>query len=100
MDSFGGDVVTARDELVEDLATKVPKADWDMADEIGDLSGVANALIAAGWRKMPSRAKLLGVIANAEVYRDGATGDWQVPLAMEAERIADLVLALMDGDNE
>jgi hypothetical protein len=88
--------MTARDELIEDLATKVPKADWDMADEIGDLSGVADALHAAGWRKMPNRENVIRALAKEQLL-DGYS-------ATSVERLygghADAILALMDGGNE
>jgi len=89
-----GLVMTARDELIEDLATKVPKADWDMADEIGDLSGVADAVLAAGWRKMPSAEALTDFIAEQRDAFPRRADD------MDSGDLADAILALMDGDNE
>ena len=90
----GGGAMSTRDELIGDL-NGVPGSDWDMANEIGDVSGIADALIAEGWRKKPSRTQLAGVIdkAQADFLREDLPEDGRT----EKATIADAVLALMDG---
>jgi hypothetical protein len=101
-----GLVVTARDELVQ----------WFADRRVGGVALVASpedyetaeALHAAGWRKMPSRENVIDRLRAAEhapMYdhdeRDGSCRSCPWPLHMLApEDIADAILALMDGDNE
>ncbi len=60
----------------------------------------ADAIIAAGWRKKPSREALIRHLANAEVIRNWVDGEWEMPNVIEAERMADAILALMDGGSD
>jgi hypothetical protein len=72
--------MTARDEL----AQLICDACEDYASEVPYDTRTADVLLAAGWRKMPSRDAILSAIDSSP---------WD-------EDQADAVLALMDGDNE
>jgi len=90
-----GFVVTARDELEADLRANPPYHCVDcLVDPVeGDQVNVDD-LLAAGWRKMPSKDALTGFMRRVSPIA-------HEPLATTvAEEWADAVLALMDGDNE
>lgn len=74
-----GLVVTARDELAEDIRTH-----YREVMGLSSRASLAESLLAAGWRKMPSREAILSAIDSSP---------WD-------EDQADAILALMDGDNE
>lgn len=117
--------MTARDELA--THARVVLKDYGAVGTVrGEVSGevswgdalfveesdcpesIADALIAAGWRKMPSREEVIDRLRAAEhapMYdhdeRDGSCRSCPWPLHMLApEDIADAILALMDEDNE
>jgi hypothetical protein len=68
-----------------------------------DFYSAADAVLAAGWRKMPSKDE----IARALALSDGWPADeWEQIIKEPISRTltygatADAILALMDGDNE
>ncbi len=83
-----GVLVTARDELTKAIAYWLPTTMQGPDDWAHDRAGqISNELWAAGWRKMPSAAKI-----------NRAFDTW---LADDSEQtLADRILALMDGDNK
>jgi hypothetical protein len=105
--------MTARDELATH-ARAVLKDYGAVGTVLGEVSGevnwgdalfveesdcpesIADAVLAAGWRKMPSRDAVIRAFAKEQLL-DGYS-------ATSVERLygghADAVLALMDGDNE
>lgn len=85
----GGGAVSARDELAADV-----QAVFDA--KFATSLDVADALLAAGWRKMPSRAALTRHLANAEVILNTTDAQWEQPNVVEAERMAEAILALME----
>lgn len=103
--------MTARDELARDLANFLGQLFARAYDDPAIVTveePVADALIAAGWRKMPSRESVIDRLRAAEhapMYdhdeRDGSCRSCPWPLHMLApEDIADAILALMDGNTE
>jgi len=79
--------MTAREELAESLRRS--RAEW-LGTVTTEQSATfqADALIAEGWRKMPSRKAVEQALANSW---DDAT---------EYEGAVDAILALMDGSND
>ena len=82
--------MSTRDELAETIRGLL--LNRHNATEAGNLA--ADALIAEGWRKKPSRTQLAGVIdkAQADFLREDLPEDGRT----EKATIADAVLALMD----
>lgn len=73
--------------------------EWaDSLDEHNSIDDMADALIAAGWRKMPSRDSIIREMAEVDEQTvDEAS--WKAMEYMYGPH-ADAILALMDGDNE
>ena len=78
--------MTARDELVELLAAPRMHANGSLDKH----RATGDAVIAAGWRKMPSKEQIEAHLEEMEFH-------WSQPWKGD---VLDAILALMDGDNE
>ena len=82
--------MTARDELVRLIGSAV----YGEPENLSRATECADALIAAGWRKMLSREALVAELTrNRSGCYDSAITDNE----FFAEAIADAILALMEG---
>lgn len=87
--------MTARDELAAAIALGVDGMDeWAFVeaprDYRAEMFDGADAVIAAGWRKVPSREDI-------EAHLEAEEFHWSQPWKGD---VLDAILALMDGDNE
>ena len=81
--------MTARDEL----ARAIEEGGWPEGSEHFYPGDAADAVIAAGWRKMPSREALIAALNEPDTLIHDS-GQPQVEFAL----LADAILALMDGN--
>lgn len=103
----GGQGMTARDELAAAIALGVDGMDeWAFVeaprDYRAEMFDGADAVIAAGWRKKPSRDAIRRAVLEATSgdYTDTSWAAVRTKSLPSVDRAADAILALMDGDSE
>jgi hypothetical protein len=89
--------MTARDELTQALGVALANA-YDDDSAVSIEEPVADALLAANYRKVPDRTALRRAIWERFAVRFGEPFS---PVVLEmTDDATDAILALMDGDNE
>ena len=74
----------------DELAATIRDGGWALDSEHFYADDAADAVIAAGWRKKPSREALVEAIENSDSW---SVQHWSLT-------VAEAVLALMDGPTE